>query len=780
MNKNNDLYIIKRDGHKELLNISKVQKMTEAACEGLTGVSSSEVEMNSGLQFTDGMTTNEIQEILIKSANDLISLEAPNYQYVAARLLLYSLQKHVFGKFTPTDAHTPLRFVVARNIERGVYDRLILEKYNDDEWNKLDSYIKHNRDLNFTYAGLRQIVDKYLVQDRSSGAVFETPQYMYMMIAATLFADYPKDTRLKYIKRYYNAVSEFKINIPTPVMAGVRTPMRQFASCVLVDVNDTLPSIFSSDMAIGRYIAQRAGIGINASRIRGINAKIRGGEVAHTGVIPFLKKFEATVRCCTQNGVRGGSATVHFPIWHQEIKDILVLKNNKGTEDNRVRRLDYSIQLSKLFYERFLNNEDITLFSPHDVPGLYEAFGTPEFDELYTSYERKRSIPKKTISAQELFGDLLKERAETGRIYIMNIDHTNSHSSFVDKVSMSNLCQEITLPTTPIEHIDGDGEIALCILSAINVGLVKELSELEELCELAVRALDEIIDYQKYPVKAAEISTKARRSLGIGYIGLAHYLAKNQVLYSDKSALKLVHELTEAFQYYLIKASVDLAKEKGQCEYFERTKYAQGLLPIDHYKKDLDGVCNTKLKLNWEKLRKEVKQNGMRHSTLSAQMPSESSSVVSNSTNGIEPPRAYLSIKKSKKGPLKQIVPQYSQLKNFYTLLWDMPGNEGYINVIAVMQKFFDQAISGNWSYNPTQYENNEIPTSVMFKDLLTTYKLGWKTSYYQNTYDFKTDPAEIETPPIQNAAEEFPTFEKEGKILADIEDEANCEACTI
>ena len=780
MNKNNDLYIIKRDGHKELLNISKVQKMTEAACEGLTGVSSSEVEMNSGLQFTDGMTTNEIQEILIKSANDLISLEAPNYQYVAARLLLYSLQKHVFGKFTPTDAHTPLRFVVARNIERGVYDRLILEKYNDDEWNKLDSYLKHNRDLNFTYAGLRQIFDKYLVQDRSSGAVFETPQYMYMMIAATLFADYPKDTRLKYIKRYYNAVSEFKINIPTPVMAGVRTPMRQFASCVLVDVNDTLPSIFSSDMAIGRYIAQRAGIGINASRIRGINAKIRGGEVAHTGVIPFLKKFEATVRCCTQNGVRGGSATVHFPIWHQEIKDILVLKNNKGTEDNRVRRLDYSIQLSKLFYERFLNNEDITLFSPHDVPGLYEAFGTPEFDELYTSYERKRSIPKKTISAQELFGDLLKERAETGRIYIMNIDHANSHSSFVDKVSMSNLCQEITLPTTPIEHIDGDGEIALCILSAINVGLVKELSELEELCELAVRALDEIIDYQKYPVKAAEISTKARRSLGIGYIGLAHYLAKNQVLYSDKSALKLVHELTEAFQYYLIKASVDLAKEKGQCEYFERTKYAQGLLPIDHYKKDLDGVCNTQLKLNWEKLRKEVKQNGMRHSTLSAQMPSESSSVVSNSTNGIEPPRAYLSIKKSKKGPLKQIVPQYSQLKNFYTLLWDMPGNEGYINIIAVMQKFFDQAISGNWSYNPTQYENNEIPTSVMFKDLLTTYKLGWKTSYYQNTYDFKTDPAEIETPPIQNAAEEFPTFEQEGKILADIEDEANCEACTI
>ena len=782
MNKNTELYIIKRDGRKELLDINKVHKMTEAACEGLNGVSSSEVEMNSGLQFTDSMTTNEIQEILIKSANDLISLESPNYQYVAARLLLFSLQKHVFGKFTPSNAHTPLRFVVARNIERGVYDRAILEKYSDDEWAKLDSYMRHDRDWNFTYAGLRQVVDKYLVQDRSSGSIFETPQYMYMMISATLFADYPRDTRMRYIKKYYNAVSQFKINIPTPVMAGVRTPMKQFASCVLVDVNDSLPSIFSSDMAIGRYIAQRAGIGINASRIRGINSRIRGGEVAHTGVIPFLKKFESTVRCCTQNGVRGGSATVHFPIWHQEIEDILVLKNNKGTEDNRVRKLDYSIQISKLFYERFLNNEDITLFSPHDVPGLYEAFGTDEFDEMYVKAERKTSIKKTKISAQELFGELLKERAETGRIYIMNIDHANSHSSFLDKVSMSNLCQEITLPTTPIEHIDGDGEIALCILSAINVGQLKDLDELEELCDLSVRALDEIIDYQKYPVKAAEISTKARRSLGIGYIGLAHYLAKHQVNYSDKGALKVVHELTEAFQYYLISASVELAKEKGKCEYFDRTKYSKGLLPIDHYKKELDEVCNSKLKLNWEKLRKEVVANGMRHSTLSAQMPSESSSVVSNSTNGIEPPRAYLSIKKSKKGPLKQIVPQYSQLKNFYTLLWDMPGNDGYINIVAVMQKFFDQAISGNWSYNPTQYENNEIPTSVMFKDLLTTYKLGWKTSYYQNTYDFKTDPAEVEIP-TEKAAEEFNTFEKEGQqILGNnvAVDEENCEACTI
>jgi len=789
MSTDQELLIVKRDGHTEPLDLNKIHKMTEAACDGLSGTSASEVEMNSGLQFTNKMTTVEIQNILIRSANDLISLDTPNYQYVAARLLLFSLRKHVFGKHTSHEAHMPLRFFVGTNVERGVYDQSILSKYSDDEWKRLDSYIKHDRDLNFTYAGLRQVVDKYLVQDRSSSAVYETPQYMYMMIAATLFADYPKQQRLQIIKKYYNAISLFKINIPTPVMAGVRTPVRQFASCVLVDSDDTLDSIFASDMAIGKYTAQRAGIGINAGRIRGLNSKIRGGEIAHTGVVPFLKKFEATVRSCTQNGVRGGCATVHFPIWHQEIEDIIVLKNNKGTEDNRVRKLDYSIQLSKLFYERFIKNEIISLFSPHDVPGLFDAFGTPKFDKMYKDFEKDSSIPRKEIPASELFNNLLKERAETGRIYIMNIDHVNTHSSFLDKVSMSNLCQEITLPTAPIQHIDGDGEIALCILSAINVGTLKDLDELEELCDLAVRALDEIIDYQKYPIKAAEISTKARRSLGIGYIGLAHYLAKKQVGYNDKEALKYVHELSEAFQFNLIQASMNLAKEKGKCEYFDRTKYALGELPIDHYKEDLDEICSTKLKMKWEKLRKEVAEHGMRNSTLSAQMPSESSSVVSNATNGIEPPRGFLSVKKSKKGPLKQIVPDYGKLKNFYTLLWDMPSNDGYIKIVAIMQKFFDQAISGNWSYNPTHFENNEVPMSVIFKDLLTTYKLGWKTSYYQNTYDFKTDASvEVEVQPIQNAAQDLdpqnPVVETQPKKVTSSEDltaeDSSCEACEI
>ena len=743
--------------------------MVGFACEGLSGVSESQVEMNSDLQFYDGITTDEIQQILIKSANDLITLDNPNYQYVAARLLLFSLRKSLHHRLWK---HPHFKEHIQKCIKLGVYDKEIIKWYNENELDQMNGLIKHERDYLFSYAGMRQVIDKYLVQDRSNGAIYETPQFMYMMIAATLFRNYPKERRMNYVKKYYNAISTHYINIPTPVMAGVRTPLRQFASCVLVDSDDTLPSIFSSDMAIGRYVAQRAGIGINAGRIRGINSRIRGGEVQHTGVIPFLKKFEATVKCCTQNGVRGGSATVHFPIWHQEIEDIIVLKNNKGTEDNRARKLDYSIQLSKLFYERFINNGDITLFSPHEVPGLYEAFGTDKFDKLYEEYERKTSINKRKVRAQDLFMSILKERAETGRIYIMNIDHCNTHSSFKDMIRMSNLCQEITLPTDPLQHIDGEGEIALCILSAINLGVIKDKEELEVLCDLSVRALEELIDLQNYPVVAAEKSTKARRSLGIGYIGLAHYLAKNKVKYDDKEALKVVDEITEAFQYYLLKASNELAIEKGACDYFHRTKYADGILPIDTYKKDVDGIVKRKLSYDWTTLRKNIKKNGLRHSTLSTQMPSESSSIVSNATNGVEPPRDYLSIKKSKKGPLKQIVPGYPYLKNNYTLLWDMKSNEGYINIISVMQKYFDQAISGNWSYNPEHYENNEVPLSVMANDLLTTYKLGWKTSYYQNTYDSKKDEDE---PAHSMGFTDEPEVEP-----ATLQSEEECEACAI
>ena len=761
----NGTKVKKRNGSIEPLDLEKMHLMVEKACEGLGNVSSSQVEIQSGIQFYDGISTDEIQEILIRSASDLISLDHPNYQFVAARLLLFSIRKQLYGKM---DDMPHLYDHIQDCIEKGVYDPAILDKYSKAEIYKLDNEIMHDRDYLFTYAGLRQVADKYLVQDRSGGGVYETPQFMYMMIAATIFAEYPKETRLNYVQRYYTAISKHKINIPTPIMGGVRTPIRQFASCVLVDIDDTLDSIFSSDMAIGKYVAQRAGIGINAGRIRGINSKIRGGEVQHTGVVPFLKKFESTVRCCTQNGIRGGSATVHFPIWHQEIEDILVLKNNKGTEDNRVRKLDYSIQLSQLFYERFIEDKEVSLFSPHDCPGLFESFGTDRFDELYHRYELDKSIPRKTIGGQELILALLKERAETGRIYIMNIDHCNSHSSFLDKVNMSNLCQEITLPTDPINHIDGEGEIALCILSAINVGKIQSDKELEDLCDLSVRALDEIIDYQEYPVKAAEISTRSRRSLGVGFIGLAHYLAKLGFNYDSQEAWDAVHGLTEAFQYFLLKSSNQLAKEKGACEYFNRTKYSVGKLPIDHFKQDVNEITQAKLAYDWQSLRESIKEHGLRNSTLSAQMPSESSSVVSNATNGIEPPRDYLSIKKSKKGPLKQIVPSYNSLKNNYTLLWEMESNKGYINIVAIMQKFFDQAISGNWSYNPENYPDNEVPVTVMAQDLLTTYKYGWKTSYYQNTHDMKSDEIE-EAPSTASLIAEIQNLEEE-----------SCESCTI
>ena len=763
-----EINVVKRSGKSETLDINKLHVMVEAACEGIAGVSVSQVEMSSQIQFFDGITTEQIQQILVNSASNLITVENPNYQFVAARLMLFALRKEVYGKMHELIS---VREQAEKGVAAGVYDEEILTSYTPEEFDELESIIDHDRDYIFTFAGLRQVIDKYLVQDRTAGTMYETPQFMYLLVAATMFSRYPKATRLSYVKRYYDATSKHRINIPTPVMAGVRTPLRQYASCVLIDSDDSLDSIFSSDMAIGRYVAQRAGIGINAGRIRGLNSTIRGGEVSHTGVIPFLKKFESTVRCCTQNGIRGGSATVHFPIWHQEIEDIMVLKNNKGTEDNRVRKLDYSIQMSKIFYERFIQNDVITLFSPHDVPGLYEAFGTEDFDTLYRMYELNDMTPKKTVKAQELILDILKERAETGRIYIMNLDHCNSHSSFIDKVEMSNLCQEITLPTKPLTHIDDtEGEIALCILSAVNVGKLRNLEEMEELCDLAVRGLDELIDFQGYPIKAAEIATKNRRSLGIGYIGLAHYLAKHHINYSDTEALQLVHDLTEHFQYYLIKATTNLAKEKGACGWSHRTKYHHGILPIDTYKTDVDDIIPNNLSLDWESLRADCIKYGVRNSTLSAQMPSESSSVVCNATNGIEPPRGYISTKRSKKGPLKQIVPSFQTLKQHYTLLWDMKSNEGYINIVAVMQKFFDQAISGNWSYNPENYPDGEVPVSVMVKDWLTTYKMGWKTSYYQNTYDTSSD------------GEEEVKEETMGDLLAKLEsaDDESCDSCAI
>jgi ribonucleotide reductase alpha subunit len=913
---NEEINVKKRNGGIEPLQLSKLHEMVQCACEGLSGVSVSQVEMASGIQFYDGISTNEIQEILIKSASDLISLEHPNYQYVAARLLLFSIRKKIYGGRIDLPH---LSEHIKKCVDLGVYDSAIYDNYTEEELDEANSFIDHDRDLLFTYAAMREAVDKYLVQNRTTKTLYETPQFMYIMIGLVAFAKYPKETRLNYVKRFYDVASKHKINIPTPIMAAVRTKKRQYSSCTLLDCGDSLESIIATNSALMRYVSNKAGIGLNVGRIRGLGKEIRKGDAIHTGLVPFIKSFEGILNSCSQGSIRKGSATLFFPIWHQEIRELIVLKNEKGNDENRARSLDYAVTTSKIFYERFIKNGNITLFSPYDVPGLYEAFGTPEFDDLYVKYENDTSIPKEVVSAQELTLEILGERSDTGRLYLMNIDHVNSHSPYKQTVRMSNLCvagdtkikirypepeyedyggdiwnwhvfekeieieeledyiidrkcnvshyaayegdpcedvpkievlsynvetnkrewkpitafaetspkaqvmklrlsnnteivvtpdhkvytnnrgyvmardltaydelvsvnsddglkivsteyleeeipvyditvegthnffangvlvsncMEITLLTEPLEHIDDtNGAIALCILSAINVGTLRSLDELQEYCDLIVRFLDELIDIQEYPVKAAEIPTKKNRTLGIGITGLAHYLARNSVNYEDPEAVNLVHKLSESFQYYLLKTSVQLAKEKGACEGFMNTKYADGILPIDTYKKEIDNICSEPLHYDWEELRKEIDTFGLRHTTHSSNMPCESSSKILNTTNGIEPPRGYLSVKRK----VRNIVPQYNKLKNNYTLLWDMKSNEGYFNIVAVMQKFFDQSISTNWSYNPQHYSDNKVPMSVIVKDFLSAYSLGHKTAYYLNTYDGKDDDMEVE-----------------------------------
>ena len=741
--------VVKRDGRTEEFDANKIHEVLFWATKDIKGVSVSDIEINAKLQLFDGIKSDRIHQLIIQSTADLISEDNPNYQTVAANLLNYYLRKQIFGV---SDNMPPLIEVIKNNIKNKVYDPELLDLYSVEEIDQLDNYIKHNRDYLFVYAGLQQLVDKYLLKDRHTNKVYETPQYMYMLISMVLFSDQPKDVRLRKIKAFYNDISTFKISLPTPVMCGVRTPSRQYSSCTLIDVGDSLPSIFHSNTAVGYYTANRAGIGLNMGRVRAVGSKIRNGEVVHTGVVPFLKMFESTTKCCTQNGVRGGSSTTHFPFWHKEIQEILVLKNNRGTDDNRVRKMDYSIQFNKLFYKRFVEDKSITLFSPHEIPDLYDAFisDTKLFEELYEQYESSRKLSKIKIPARKLFMQFCQERIETGRIYVMNIDHVNDHSSFLDSVSMSNLCQEITLPTTPITHIDDQetGEIALCVLSAINVGAITKLDQLEKICENVVTALDYVIENQLYPVSAA-LNMKKRRSIGVGITNFAYYLAKNGVSYEDKEALIVVDELAEAIQYYLLKASNKLAQEKGKCEWFDRTKYSKGILPIDTYCKEVDKLVKRKLTYDWAQLRKDIKEHGLRNSTLTALMPCESSSLVTNSTNGIEPPRSLVTVKKSKQGLIPQVVPEIQRLKNKYTLAYEMEDNVGYTNICGVLQKYFDQAISANHYYNFSRYEENNLPISVVAKDILNSYKVGLKTLYYANTDDGKTDviPEESDCP---------------------------------
>ena len=746
---NNNLSVTKRNGEKEPIDLEKIHKVITWAAKGLKNVSVSQVEIKAHIQFYDGIKTAEIHETLIKSAADLISTDAPDYQYLAARLAIFHLRKKAFGEFEPPKLFNH----VARMVDMGKYDTHLLEDYTPEEFAEMDSYIDHWRDMNFSYAAVKQLEGKYLVQNRVTGEIYESAQFLYILVAACLFANYPKETRLQYVRRFYDATSTFKLSLPTPIMSGVRTPTRQFSSCVLIETGDSLDSINATASAIVKYVSQRAGIGVNAGRIRALGSPIRGGEAFHTGCIPFYKYFQTAVKSCSQGGVRGGAATLFYPLWHMEVESLLVLKNNRGVEENRVRHLDYGVQFNKLMYQRMMKDDYITLFSPSDVPGLYDAFfaDQPKFEELYVKYEQDESIRKKRIKAMELFGLFMQERASTGRIYLQNVDHCNTHSPFDPKVApvrQSNLCLEIALPTKPLEHVnDENGEIALCTLSAFNLGAIKSLDEFEELSDLAVRALDSLLDYQDYPVPAAYNATMNRRTLGIGVINFAYYLAKNGVKYSDFSANSLVHKTFEAMQYHLLKASNNLAKEKGACPKFNETTYSQGILPIDTYKKDLDAICNEPLHLDWESLRKDIVEHGLRNSTLSALMPSETSSQISNATNGIEPPRGHISVKSSKDGVLKQVVPEYERFKDQYELLWDIPSNDGYLQLCGIMQKFVDQTISANTSYNPSMYENGKVPMRLLLKDLLTAYKLGVKTLYYHNTRDGAADaPVESTT----------------------------------
>lgn len=739
---NQPLYVSKRDGAREPLDLDKIHRVLDWAAEDLQNVSVSQVELKSHIQFYDGIKTEDIHETIIKAAADLISKETPDYQYMAARLAVFHLRKKAYGQFEPPKLYDH----IVRMVEDKRYDAHILADYSVDEINQMDGFICHKRDLDFSYAAVKQLEGKYLVQNRVTGQIFESAQFLYMLVAACLFSKYPKDTRLDYVRRFYDAVSTFKISLPTPIMSGVRTPTRQFSSCVLIECGDSLDSINATSSAIVKYVSQRAGIGINAGRIRALGSPIRNGEAFHTGCIPFYKHFQTAVKSCSQGGVRGGAATLFYPLWHLEVESLLVLKNNRGVEENRVRHLDYGVQFNRLMYQRLIKDDMITLFSPSDVPGLYDAFFEDQdlFEQLYVKYEQDSSIRKKRMKAIELFTLFMQERASTGRIYLQNVDHCNTHSPFNPKfapVRQSNLCLEIALPTKPLNDVnDPNGEIALCTLSAFNLGAIEHLSELEELAELAVRALDSLLDYQDYPIPAAFHASMNRRTLGVGVINFAYYLAKNGVKYSDGSANGLTHRTFEAIQYYLMKASNKLAREFGACPLFNETTYAEGIMPIDTYKKDLDKVCNEPLQLDWEQLRQDVVKYGLRNSTLSALMPSETSSQISNATNGIEPPRGHISIKASKDGILKQVVPEYDRLKHQYELLWDMPSNDGYVALVAIMQKFVDQTISANTNYDPAKFEGGKVPMKVLLKDLLNAYKLGVKTLYYHNTRDGAAD----------------------------------------
>lgn len=739
-----EIHIQKSSGLMQPIDYEKINKVVEWACEGLTGVHVSEVVMKSRIKFFDGITTSDIHESLVKSAAELIDDGATNYQYVAANLLLFKLRKEAFGKYTPPALYDH----TVKNIKAGRYASHLVEDYSKKEFAELDKHLDHNKDLKYTYASMRQWQRKYLVQDRVTKKVRESPQQAIMLIAMALFSQ-TQENRLEKVKEFYDAVSNMKLSLPTPIMAGVRTPTKQFSSCTVIDCGDSLDSITESTRAIVNYVSQRAGIGLNVGRIRAEGESIRKGEAVHTGLIPFIKMFQAAVHSCSQGGVRKGSATLNYPVWHLEFENLIVLKNNRGVEENRARHLDYAVHVSRLFIERLIKGGDITFFSPNVADGqLYELFykDQAKFKRLYEKLEKDDNIRKKTVPALEVFSSIMNERGSTSRIYMVNADHLNDYGVYkteAAQITMTNLCAEIALETTPLDR-DGNGQIALCTLAAFNLGNVK-YDEYDRLAELIVEALDNLLDYQDYPMPEAEKQAMNQRTLGIGVINYAYWLAKRGLKYSDGSANDATHILFEKISHSLLKASNKLAKERGAApEFAEKSKYADGIMPVDKYKKDVDEHVGVELKCDWDSLREDVVKHGLRNMALMALMPSETSSIISNATNGIEPARAYVIVKDSSDGIIRQVLPDLDNLKDSYETAWSIPNNTGYLTLSGIMQKFVDQAISVNTYYTPKNFPNNRIPLELMLADMVHWYKMGNKTMYYQNTNDGNDQDIEL------------------------------------
>ncbi len=722
----------KRNGELEDFSAEKLNEVVMWACKDLEA-NPSDIVMNAKLQLYNGIKTSKIHEVLVNSSANLINIKNSDYQWSTSRLLSFFTRKQLFGVFKDEDMPS-IKEVFRKNVKLGFYDPQIIKKFTDDELEQIEKIVNHSNDNLLTYASYKKMLDSYVVKNRVTGYIYETPQYSFIIIAMTL------ENTVEGVRNLYESLVNKFISFPTPIMAGVRTNSKQYASCVLIDSGDDLESIYASAHAIGRFVSRKAGIGLNFGRWRALGSSIRKGEVFHTGVIPFLRLTQSAVKSCSQGGVRDGSATTNFPIWHPEISDLLVLKNNKGTDDNRVKNLDYCVQLTGFFLKRMLKNEKISLFSTSDAPELIELWGLPEFDEVYLKYEADKKVKRIEVDGQELLLSIATERLNTGRLYISFIDNVNATNQFKCKINMTNLCVEITEPTTPFTDVNSEeGEIALCNLGGLNLGILKGRDTfhlIEKPLRDIVRALDTVVEIQEYPVKAAEKQLK-RRSIGVGVTNFAYWMAKNGLKYEDEEALPLIDELFEHFQYYLIKASMELAKERGACEWFNKTKYAEGVMPFDNINEEVKNLVKRPLTLDWDWLREQVKLHGMRNSVLSAQMPVESSSMVTNSTNGLEAPRELVTVKTNKSGASTvMVVPEGKKLASKYTLAWDIVDNSCINKIVSVVQKYLDQAISVNHYYNPTLFEGNQIPAKVIIKDIVEFYKLGGKNLYYANTLD--------------------------------------------